>query len=95
MFCSQATVTNACEDHYRFVLFLQALLSSVSNITVLPAWITVKSMKLKWIVQGPMIGVLKCLSTIKLCGGKQNISRKAVTLKLAVMLLLLLLLLQT
>ena len=46
-FCSQFTITNACEDHYRFVLFLQALLSSVKNAPVLPAWKTVKRMKKK------------------------------------------------
>ena len=78
--CSQATITNVCEDHYHFVLFLQALLSSVKYVSVIPAWKTVKRMKEKRIVKGALIGVLKCLSVIKLWDWKQNLSEKVVPL---------------
>ena len=77
---------NACEDHYRFVLFLQALLSSVNNAPVLTAWKTVKRMKKKLIVEGALIGVLHGLSPMKFSEWKQNLSQKPVPLKLPVML---------
>ena len=86
VFWSQVTITIACEDHFRLVLFFQALLSSVKYVPVLPAWKTVKRMKRKRIVEGALIGVLNCLSSIKFWQWKENLSQKAVPLMLPVML---------
>ena len=85
-FVRKLLITIACEDHFRLVLFLQALLSSVKYVAVLPAWKTVKRTKKKRIVEGALIGVLHGLSTIKFREWKQNLSQKAVPPKLPVML---------
>ena len=69
------------------MLFLQALLSSVKHVSVLSAWNTVKGMKEKRFVNRAMVGVVKCLWPMKLRDRKKNISQKAVTLKLSVMLM--------